>query len=150
MRRTRRSLTPRSADRSPLITPTSYPADYNKENPMTTTREVFDRHISHQLDRDLDTILTDYAPDAIVVGPDGIGSGHDHIRASYEQVLPLIGSLDVTSLQVQGEVVYVNFRAHSDGRDDLVGTDTFVIRDGLIQVHTFYATTESPAADDRS
>jgi hypothetical protein len=150
MRRTRRSLTLRSAGRSPLITPTSYPTDYNKENPMTTTREVFERHMSHQLDRDLDTILTDYAPDAIVVGPDGIGSGHDHIRASYEQVLPLIGSLDVTSLQVQGEVVYVNFRAHSDGRDDLVGTDTFVIRDGLIQVHTFYATTESPAADDRS
>jgi ketosteroid isomerase-like protein len=121
---------------------------------MTTTREVFDRHMSHQLDRDLDAILTDYAPDAIVVGPDGIGSGHDHIRASYEQVLPLIGSLDVTSLQLQGEVVYVNFRAHGDGdgdgRDDLVGTDTFVIRDGLIQIHTFYATTESPTADDRS
>jgi ketosteroid isomerase-like protein len=117
---------------------------------MTATREVFDRHMSHQLDRDLDAILTDYAPDAIVVGPDGIGSGRDHIRASYEQVLPLIGSLDVTSVQVQGEVVYVNFRAHSDGRDDLVGTDTFVIRDGLIQIHTFYATTESPTADDRS
>ena len=51
---------------------------------------------------------------------------------------------------MQGEVVYVSFRAHSDGRDDLVGTDTFVIRDGLIQIHTFYATTENPAADDRS
>jgi ketosteroid isomerase-like protein len=113
---------------------------------MTATREVFDRHVSHQLDRDLDAILTDYAPDAVVVGPAGIGSGHDHIRASYEQVLPLLGSLDVTSLQVQGEVVYLTFRAHSDGRDDLVGTDTLVIRDGLIQVHTFFATTESPAA----
>jgi ketosteroid isomerase-like protein len=117
---------------------------------MTTTREVFDRHMSHQLDRDLDVILADYAPDAIVVGPDGIGSGHDHIRASYEQVLPLIGSLDVTSVQVQGEVVYVSFRAHGDGPDDLVGTDTFVIRDGLIHIHTFYATTESPAAGGRS
>jgi hypothetical protein len=121
------------------------PADNNKENPMTTTREVFDRHMSHQLDRDLDAILTDYAPDAIVVGPDGIGSGHDHIRASYEQVLPLIGSLDVTSVQMQGEVVYVSFRAHSDGSDDLVGTDTFVIRDGLIHIHTFYAATQSRA-----
>ena len=59
MRRTRRSLTPRSAGRSPLVTSTSYPIDYNKENPMTTTREVFDRHVSHQLDRDLDAILTD-------------------------------------------------------------------------------------------
>src|ERR1700691_184842 len=97
MRRTRRSLTPRSADRSPLVIPTSYPTDYNKESPMTTTREVFDRHMSHELDRDLEAILTDYAPDAIVVGPDGIGSGHDHIRASYEQVLPLIGSLERNS-----------------------------------------------------
>jgi SnoaL-like protein len=109
---------------------------------VTTTREVFDRHLSHQLDRDLDAILTDYAPDAVVVGPDGIGSGHDHIRAAYEQVLPLMGALDLTSVQVEGEVVYVNFRARNAGRDDLVGTDTFVIRDGLIHVHTFYATTE--------
>jgi len=115
--------------------------------PMMTTREVFDSHISHQLDRNLDAILTYYAPDAIVVGPDGIGSGHDHIRASYERVLPLIGSLDLTSVQVQDEVVYVTFRAQSDGRDDLVGTDIFVIRDGLIQIHTFYAITESPALD---
>jgi hypothetical protein len=72
------------------------------------------------------------------------------IRATYEQVLPLIGSLDLTLVQVQGEVVYVNFRARSGGRDDLVGTDTFVIRDGLIRVHTFYATTEGPTAGDRS
>jgi hypothetical protein len=101
---------PRRADRNALITPTSNPTDDDKENPVTTTREVFDRH----------------------------------------KVLPLIGALDVTSLQVRGEVVYVAFSAHSDGRDDLAGTDTFVIRDGLVQVHTFYATTESPTADDQS
>ena len=51
---------------------------------------------------------------------------------------------------MQGEVVYLTFRAHRDGKDDLVGTDTFVIRDGLIHIHTFYATTASPTADDRS
>jgi ketosteroid isomerase-like protein len=117
---------------------------------MTTTREVFDRHVSHQIQGDLDAILTDYAADAIVVGPDGIGSGRDHIRAAYEQVLPLLGGLEVTSLQVQGDVVYVSFRARNDGAADLVGTDTFVIRDGLIHVHTFYATAENPAAADRS
>jgi hypothetical protein len=59
-----------------------------------TTREVFDRHLSHQLDGDLDAIL----------------------------------------------------RAHRDGKDELAGTDTFVIRDGLIQIHTFYATTPGLAA----
>jgi hypothetical protein len=63
-----------------------------------TTRDVFDRHLSHQLDGDLDGILSDYAPDAIVVGPKGIGSGHDHIRKSYERVLPLISSLMASSI----------------------------------------------------
>jgi ketosteroid isomerase-like protein len=116
-----------------------------------TTREVFDRHLNHQLDGDLDKILSDYAPDAVVVGPDGIGSGHDHIRKSYEQVLPLLSSLELTpSVQVEGEVLYLTFRAHRDGKDELVGTDTFVIRNGLIHIHTFYAITPSPTADGRS
>lgn len=117
---------------------------------MTTTREAFDRHMTHQLNRDLDAILTDYAPGAVVVGPDGIGSGQAHIRASYEQVLPLIGSLELTSVQFEGEAVYLTFRAHNDGSDDLLGTDTFVIRDGLIHVHTFYAHPASPTLDAQS
>ena len=116
-----------------------------------TTREVFDRHMRHELDGDLDAILSDYAPDAVVATPEGIGSGYDHIRQNYERVLPLIGSLELTpSVQVQGEVIYLTFRAHRDGKDELLGTDTFVIRDGLIQMHTFYAHAPSPAADDRS
>jgi ketosteroid isomerase-like protein len=116
-----------------------------------TTRDVFERHLSHQLDGDLDAILSDYARDAIVVGPEGIGSGHDHIRKNYERVLPLISSLELTpSVQVQGEVLFLTFRAQRDGKDELVGTDTLVIRDGLIHIHTFYATTPSAAIDDRS
>ena len=91
------------------------------------------------------------APDAVVATPEGIGSGHDHIRKNYERVLPLIGSLELTpSVQVQGEVIYLTFRAHRDGKDELLGTDTFVIRDGLIQMHTFYAHAPSPTVDDQS
>jgi ketosteroid isomerase-like protein len=105
-----------------------------------TTREVFDRHLSHQLEGDLDVILSDYAPDAVVATPDDIGAGHDYIRKSYERILPLLGSLELTpSAQFQGDVVYLTFTAQRDGKDELVGTDTFVIRGGLIQVHTFYA-----------
>jgi hypothetical protein len=53
-------------------------------------------------------------------------------------------------VQVQGEVIYLTFRGHRDGKDELLGTGTFVIRDDLIQLHTFYAHAPSPAADDRS
>jgi hypothetical protein len=110
-----------------------------------TTRDVFDRHLRHQLTGDLDAIVADYAPDAIVATGEGIGSGHDHIRQNYERVLPLLGSLELTStVQVQDDIVYLTFRAQRDGEDELLGTDTFVIRDGLIQVHTFYAHAPSP------
>jgi hypothetical protein len=116
-----------------------------------TTRDVYDRHIRHELDGDLDAMISDYAPDAIVATPDGIGSGHGYIRASYERVLPLISSRELSSsIQVQGEVLYLTFRSQDDGRDELIGTDTFMIRDGLIHMHTVYITTVSPTVGDRS
>ena len=34
--------------------------------------------------------------------------------------------------------------------DVLIGSDTFVIRDDFIQMHTFYGATPTPTADDRS
>jgi hypothetical protein len=115
-----------------------------------TTREVYDRHMRHELDGDLDAILGDYAPDAIAATPDGIGSGHDYIRPIYERLLPLITSTELTSsIQVLGDVLYFTFRAHRNGRDELIGTDTFVIHDDLIHMHTFYGTSPSPTADER-
>ena len=55
-----------------------------------------------------------------------------------------------SAIQVLGEVLYLTFRAHRNGRDELIGTEEFVIRDDLIQMHTFYGTTPSPTADERS
>ena len=89
-----------------------------------TTRDVYGRHTRHELDGDLDAILGGYAPDAIVATPDGMGSGHDYIRQSYERVLPPISSQELTSsIQVLGEVLYLTFRAQHDGRDELIGTE---------------------------
>jgi hypothetical protein len=42
-----------------------------------------------------------------------------------------------TPQMVLGEVLYLTFRGHRNGSDELIGTDTFVIRDGLIHMHTF-------------
>jgi hypothetical protein len=35
-----------------------------------TTRDVYDRHLRNELTGDLDTILSDHAPDAIAATPD--------------------------------------------------------------------------------
>ena len=70
---------------------------------------------------------------------------------SYEGLLPLISSLELTSsIQVLGAVLYLTFRAHRNGTDELIGTDTFVIHDDFIHMHTFYGATPTPTADDRS
>jgi hypothetical protein len=85
-----------------------------------TTRHVYDRHLGHELDGDVDAILSDYTPGAIVTTPDGIGSGHDYIRQSYERVLPLISSRELTSsIRVLDEVLYLTFHAHRNGADEL-------------------------------
>ena len=79
------------------------------------------------------------------------GSGHDYIRQRYERVVPPISSRELmSSIQVLGEVLYLTVRAQHDGRDELIGTDTFVIHHDLIHMHTFYGATPTPTADDRS
>ena len=116
-----------------------------------STQEVFDRHLRHQLEGDLDAILSDYAPDAVAATPEGIGAGHDYIRKVYEQVLPLLSSIELTpTAHGQGDIIYLTFRGYRDGKVALLGTDTFVIRDDLIQMHTFYAHAPSPNLDDGS
>ena len=49
-----------------------------------------------------------------------------------------------------GAVLYLIFRAHRNGTDELIGTATFVIHDDFIHMHTFYGATPTPTADDRS
>jgi hypothetical protein len=57
---------------------------------------------------------------------------------------------DDSSIQELGDVLYLTLRARRNGRDELIGTDTFVIHDDLIHMHTFYGSTPTPTADDRS
>lgn len=89
-------------------------------------------------------VLADYAVDAVAVDPDGIGSGHDYIRLSYERNLPKFASLEMErTVQSHGDFIYVNWRAPVDQHQALVGSDTFVIHDELIRLHSFFSTVVS-------
>ena len=105
---------------------------------MTSTAlQVFQQHLDALAARDLDAVVASYAPDAILVDTDRVGQGHEHIRAVFAEVLDAAADLhpESTILERDG-VVYVSFRAERAGMADLVGTDTFVVEDGLITVHT--------------
>ncbi len=110
---------------------------------MRTTRDVLDNHLASFGRGDLDGILSDYAPAAILFTPGGPLVGIDAIRPLFEDLLAEFGrpgaSFDLKHQSIQGELAYIWWTAEtSDNQYDL-GTDTFVVRDGKIVAQSFAA-----------
>lgn len=110
-----------------------------------TAVQTVERHMAAIRSRDLDAIVATYAPDAVLVDTDRIGRGVDHIRAAHAEVLDAAADLEPElELLADGDVVFVAWKATSDDDTDagteLVGTNTFVVADGLITVNTGFIT----------
>lgn len=104
------------------------------------TRAVFDHHVQ-ALGEGLESVLSDYAEDAVLYTPDGPQRGLGEIRAFFEvfmaETLPkLLESFELLRTDIDGEILYVTWSA---GDIAPLGTDTFLIRDGKIQIQTFAA-----------
>ena len=69
-----------------------------------STAEVVGRHVQAFFGGDIETVMADFADDALLCTPDGALRGHDAIRGFFEQVLPLFppGS---TTLEVTQQIV---------------------------------------------
>ena len=110
---------------------------------MNSTKDVIDHHLQSFGERDLNGILSDYAPMVILFTPDGPLEGVDAIRPLFEGLLAEFakpGSLfELKHLSVRGDYGYILWTAETaDNVYDLV-TDTFVVRDGKIIVQSFAA-----------
>ncbi|PHS28340.1 MAG: hypothetical protein COA85_03785 [Robiginitomaculum sp.] len=111
---------------------------------------------AHHLDsftaRDLDAIMSDYAPDAVLVLPNGVYSGTESIR---EQFLKAFENGDqdaapfsVNGTQVAGSMAYVTWTWDMADGSSLEGSDTIIIHNGKIAKHTVaFFLKEAPAAD---
>ena len=55
---------------------------------MAVPREIIDRQVDAYNQRDLDAFVECYAPDAVVVQPDGsmLAAGHEEIRSRYGEL----------------------------------------------------------------
>ena len=107
-----------------------------------TARGIFDHHIKALRTGDLADILSDYAEDSVIIGPDGVVKGRQAIGALFQGFLssllkPGTYDLQVDVEHVQDEIVYVLWHAKCVPADVVFAADTFVIRDGKIAVHTF-------------
>jgi len=103
---------------------------------MNTTREILDRHLKCFGEGNLDAILSDYAPTAVLFMPDGPLKGTDAIRPVFTAMFAEFGkpgaAFAIKHLSVDGDHAYILWTAETADNVYEMGTDTFVVRDGKI------------------
>lgn len=108
---------------------------------MPSTAEVVGHHLEAIGAGDLEGLLSDYAPDAVVITPNGTFSGTDEIKAFFEgfiSSLPegFIENFVVDVNEASGEYGYITW--HSGDAAPL-GTDTFHVVNGKFAMQSFAA-----------
>jgi ketosteroid isomerase-like protein len=106
-----------------------------------STKAVADHHLAAFLAGDLEETMRDYTEDSVMISPRGVVRGLDEIRAVFTRIYGDMfapGTYDWTTDMeyVDGDVAYLLWHAQCANADVLMGTDTFVIRDGVIATQT--------------
>jgi ketosteroid isomerase-like protein len=103
---------------------------------MATTQDVLDHHLKCFGAADLDGILSDYTPDAVLFTPDGPLVGPEAIRplfvAMFAEFAKPGASFAMQQQTVAGDYAYIVWTAETADNVYEVGTDTFVVRGGKI------------------
>jgi ketosteroid isomerase-like protein len=110
---------------------------------MKTTREVLENHLMCFGKGDVNGILSDYAPKAILFTSAGPLVGADSMRPLYEGLIAEFAkpgsSFELKHQTIEGEYAYIIWTAETaDNRYEL-STDTFVVKDGKIVAQSFAA-----------
>jgi ketosteroid isomerase-like protein len=112
-----------------------------EEREMASTKDVLDHHLKCFGEGDLEGILSDYAPGAVLFTPDGPLRGADAIRSLFQGMVAEFGKLGATfSMKqqfVEGDYAYMLWSAETADNVYEVGPDTFVVRDGKIMAQSF-------------
>lgn len=110
---------------------------------MASTTDVLDHHIKCFGEGNLDGILSDYAPQAVLFTPDGPLNGVDEIRQFFKAMLAEFGKPGTTfsmkTRSVVGEFSYVVWTAETADNVYEMGTDTQIVRNGKIVAQSFAA-----------
>jgi ketosteroid isomerase-like protein len=122
-------------------------AEANKPEPtpehreMASTKDVLDHHLKCFDEGDLEGILSDYAPGAVLFTSDGPLKGTDAIRPLFQALVAEFGKPGATFRMKQqfidGDYAYILWTAETADNVYEVATDTFVVREGKIVAQSF-------------
>ena len=103
-----------------------------------TPEEVFGHHAQALGAGDLDGIVADYADDAVFISPSGVKRGKDGIREAFTQLLADVpdANWELKTQIYEGDVLFLEWTADAAKTRVDDGIDTFVFRDGSIQLQT--------------
>ncbi len=111
---------------------------------MASTREVFDHHVRSFGTGDIEGILADYAPGAVLFTPDGPPKGADAIRPFFDALLAEFAkpgaSFSMKVQSIDGDYAYCIWSAETADNVYELATDTLVVRDGQIVAQSFAGT----------
>jgi ketosteroid isomerase-like protein len=108
---------------------------------MASTKDVLDHHLKCFGEGDLDAILSDYAPGAVLFTSDGPLRGADAMRPLFQAMIAEFGKPGATfSMKqqfVEGDYAYILWTAETADNVYELCTDTFVVRDGKIVAQSY-------------
>lgn len=108
-----------------------------------TTNEVLEDHLRRRANGDLEGDLEhNYAPDIVLLCKEGVFQGIEAVRESAAILGMQIPNsrFEYVSCQTHGEYGFLEWRAESDKVRIDDGADSYVIRDGRIQMQTIHYT----------
>jgi ketosteroid isomerase-like protein len=114
----------------------------NKEElDMASTKDVLDNHLKSFSKGDVEGILSDYAPGAVMFTPDGPLRGPDAMRPLFQALIAEFGKpgavFTLKRQSIEGDYAYILWTAETADNVYEVATDTFVVLDGKIAAQSF-------------
>lgn len=108
-----------------------------------STREVFEAHLANaDAGRIEDDIRNNFAEDCVLLTTYGRFEGHDGVREAARLLTRQLPHASFTYPQksVSGDIAFLEWTGKGDGAKVTDGADSFLIRDGRIEVMTIHYT----------
>ena len=110
---------------------------------MNSTKEVIENHIRRFREGNLDGVLDDFSPNAVLLTPAGPLRGKSEIQALFQNLLAEFGkpgaSDTVHTAIFEGDYAYLIWSGKTADNYYEFATDTFIVPDGKIVAQSFAA-----------
>ena len=110
---------------------------------MLSTSDVLDRHMKSFAEHDLNGVLADYSPDAVLFVPGGPLRGPAAIKPLFVSLITEFSkpgsSFRMEQQWIDGDHAYILWTAETADNSYEFATDTFVVRNGQIVAQSFAA-----------